>query len=96
VYTKFRDNDDYKVLLLTNSGSEGLNLSNCKYLIEYDLADSYAIQTQRHGRIERADSIHDNTIVYQIIATDSYDEIQQKIVSKKESMDFELIKTLNR
>lgn len=95
VYTKFRDNDDYKVLLLSNSGAEGLNLSKCKYLIEYDIADSYAIQTQRHGRLERADSIHDNVTVYQIIAKDSWDEIQLKIVEKKEKYDIELIKSIS-
>lgn len=92
VYNKFRDQDDYKVLFITNAGSEGLNLSRCKYLIEYDLAESYAIQTQRHGRIERADSIHDTAIVYQLICNKSWDEIALKIIEKKEGYDFELFK----
>jgi SNF2 family DNA or RNA helicase len=94
VYDKFRDNDEYKVLILSNAGNEGFNLSKCKYLIEYELADSYAIQTQRHGRLERADSIHDNVIVYQLIALDSWDEIQVRVVAKKENYDLELIKSL--
>ena len=94
VYTKFRDMDNYKVLVASDAGSTGINMSLCKYVIEYDLADSYAIQTQRHGRIERADSIHDNVFVYQLIANDSYDEIAYKIVSKKEGYDYELIKRL--
>lgn len=94
VYDKFRDNDEYKVLLLSDAGAEGLNLSKCKYLIEYDIANSYAVQTQRHGRLERADSIHDNVCVYQIIAENSWDEIAIKIVEKKENYDLELIKSL--
>lgn len=94
VYEKFRDNDDYKVLLMTDAGAEGLNLSKCKYLIEYDLAESYGIQTQRHGRVERSDSIHETVFVYQLIANESWDEIQQKIVEKKEGYDYELIKSL--
>ena len=94
VYTKFRDMDNYKVLIASDAGSTGINMSLTKYVIEYDLADSYAIQTQRHGRIERADSIHDNVFVYQLIANDSYDEIAYKIVSKKEGYDYELIKRL--
>ncbi len=94
VYTKFRDTPDYKILLCTDSLAEGANLSSCKYLVEYDLANSYAIQTQRHGRIERADSIHDNVFVYQIIANESYDEVAFKIVSKKEGYDYELIKRI--
>ena len=94
IYTKFRDTDEYKVLIATDAMAEGANLSKCKYVIEYDLADSYAIQTQRHGRVERADSIHDNVFIYQIIANESWDEVQYKIVSKKEGYDFELIKKL--
>lgn len=94
VYTNFRDKDEYKVLLCSDAGAEGLNLSKCKYLIEYDLADSYAIQTQRHGRVERADSIHDNVFAYQLIANESWDEVAFKIVQKKESYDFELIKKI--
>ena len=93
-YDKFRDNDEYKVLLGTDAMSEGVNLTCCKYLIEYELANSYAIQTQRHGRLERADSIHSNVFVYQLIMKDSWDEIQQKIISKKENYDFELIKNI--
>lgn len=83
IYTKFRDNDEYKVLIATNSLAEGANLSRCMYLIEYELADSYAIQTQRHGRLERADSIHSNVFVYQLTVNDSWDDIQYKVINKK-------------
>lgn len=92
-YTKFRDNDDYKVLLASNAGAEGINLSQCKYLIEIEPAESYAIQTQRHGRLERSDSIHDTVFVYQLICNDSWDEVALKIVSKKEAFDIELIRS---
>lgn len=92
VYTKFRDNDAYKMLLCSDAGAEGLNASRCKYLIEYEAADSYAIQTQRHGRLERADSIHDTVFVYQLIVKDSYDEIGQKIINKKRKYDAEIVK----
>lgn len=92
VYDRFRDSDEYNILLASDAGAEGLNLSNCKYLIEYDLAESYAIQTQRHGRIERADSVHETVFVYQLIANKSWDEIAQKIIEKKENYDNELIR----
>lgn len=93
-YTKFKENDEYKVLLCSDAGAEGLNMGHCKYLIEYDLAISYAIQTQRHGRLERADSVHNNVIVYQLIANNSWDEIQERIVEKKEGFDMDIIKSL--
>ena len=95
-YTKFKEDPEYKVLLCSDAGAEGLNMGHCKYLIEYDLAISYAIQTQRHGRLERADSVHDNVIVYQLIGNDSWDTIQQKIVEKKEGFDSDIIKSFAR
>lgn len=94
IYDKFRDTDSYKVLLGTDAMAEGANLSKCKYLIEYDLANSYAIQTQRWGRLERADSVHSTVYVYQLIMVNSWDEIQARIVSKKENYDNTIIKSL--
>ena len=91
IYTKFRDTEEYKILLMSDAGSTGTNASKAQYIIEYDLAESYATQTQRHGRIERADSIHKNVFVYQLIAKNSYDEIQQLIINKKEAYDSNLI-----
>lgn len=93
-YTLFQDDPDYKVLILTEAGNAGISLSKCKNLIEYDLADSYANQTQRHGRIKRADSISRISNVYQIILEDSWDEIQLKIINKKQNYDSDIIKSL--
>ena len=92
VYTKFQGDEKCKVLLLSDALAEGVNISTCKYLIEMEPADSYLIQTQRRGRIERADSIHDTVFVYQLIAQDSYDEIGLKIIEKKERYDAQIIK----
>lgn len=92
VYDKFQgENSTARLLLCSDAGAEGLNLSQCDVLIEYDLADSYAIQTQRHGRVERADSIYDHADVIQLIANHSWDEIQHKIVSKKRNYDRSII-----
>ena len=95
VYNKFQNDDDCKLLLMSDAGAEGFNLSKCKYMCEYEPAASFAIQTQRHGRIERADSIFDTVFVYQLIANGSWDEIAQKIVSKKENYDSTIIKGKN-
>jgi len=90
-YDKFRDNDEYKVLLCSDAGAEGLNLSLCKYMIEMEPAVSYAIQTQRHGRLERADSVHDTVFVTQLITEGSWDEIMMKSIAKKEKYDGSII-----
>lgn len=92
VYNKFQAQDEYGILLCSDAGAEGLNLSATKYLIEYEPAVSYAIQTQRRGRITRADSEHKTVYVYQLIALGSYDEIGLKIVEKKRRYDASAIK----
>lgn len=89
---KFRDNPECKILLLSDAGAEGISLGWCSYLIEMDLANSYAIQTQRHGRIQRADSVSDTAHVYQLIANGSYDEIAMKIINKKEKYDNQIVR----
>ena len=99
-YDLFQENDKYMVLIATNAMSEGISLSKCNYLIEYDLADSYAMQTQRHGRIRRADSINKTSYVYQLIMDEpneeSWDIIAQKIINKKRNYDNDIIQDLNR
>lgn len=86
--------NDLSLLFCITSNKKMISLSKCNYLIEYDLADSYAIQTQRHGRIKRANSIHKIGYIYQIICEDSWDCIQQKIIAKKENYDTTLIQNL--
>ena len=79
----YKTSPNCNILLASDAAEAGLNLPSTKYMIEFDLADSDAKQTQRHGRIARSDSIHKNVIVYQLIAKESYDEIAQMIISKK-------------
>ena len=93
-YTLFQDTDSYKILIMTNAGQAGISLSKCKNLIEYDLADSYANQTQRHGRIKRADSVSRISNVKQLILDDSYDKIAEKIITKKRNYDADIIQSL--
>ena len=99
-YDLFQEDDNYMVLIATNAMSEGISLSKCNYLIEYDLADSYAMQTQRHGRVRRADSVHDTSYVYQLIMDEpneeSWDIIAQKIINKKRNYDNDIIQDLNK
>ena len=83
VLKRHKTMDNHNILLLTDSGEAGLNLSTTRYMIEFELADSAAKQTQRHGRIQRADSIHKNVFVFQLLMRHSWDEIAEKIVSKK-------------
>ena len=69
-----------------------INLSRCSYMIEYEPADSYAVQTQRHGRIQRADSVASTSRVYQLIVLESWDEVATRIIAKKEGYDQKVIR----
>ena len=89
---RFRTDADCKLLLMSNSGAEGINLSECQYLFEMEPAESYATQTQRHGRIERADATHDTAYVIQLLTADSWDEKALKGISRKEGYDATIIK----
>lgn len=84
ILKKYNNTASYKILLLSDSGEAGLNLSTTKYMIEFELADSAAKQTQRHGRIQRADSVHKNVFVYQLLTRNSWDDIAMQIVNKKQ------------
>ena len=95
-YTLFQDTEEYKILIMTSAGEAGISLSKCKNLIEYDLADSYAAQTQRHGRVRRSDSESKISNIYQIILDNSWDEIMLKIINKKQNYDQEIIKDLKK
>ena len=58
------------------------------------------MQTQRHGRIRRADSVNKTSYVYQLIMDEpneeSWDIIAQKIINKKRNYDNDIIQDLNR
>lgn len=89
---RFRTDPNTKLLLMSNSGAEGINLSECQYLFEMEPAESYAIQTQRHGRVERADATHDTAYAIQLLTADSWDEKALKGISRKEGYDATIIK----
>lgn len=84
ILKRYNENPAHQVLLISDAGESGINLQAAKYMIEMDLADSAAKQTQRHGRIQRADSKHSKVFVYQLIMRDSYDDtIALKSIQKK-------------
>ena len=91
IYERFRDDPQCQVLIASNALAEGVSMGWCRYLIEYDLAESYAIQKQRHGRVCRADSRYKRVFIYQVVAENSYDEMAQYTVNKKQSYHNELL-----
>jgi hypothetical protein len=58
-----RDADCYDILVSTDVLSEGLNLQQCRNLINYDLPWNPMRLVQRHGRIDRIGSPHSDVYV---------------------------------
>lgn len=81
------NNGDVNVIVATDAMSEGISLFNCKYLIEYEPAVSYAVQTQRRGRVKRANSASRISYIYQLVTEDSWDNISLKSINKKKGYD---------
>ena len=80
--------EDYKILLVTDSGSEGLNLQFCNTIINYDLPWNPQKIEQRIGRCHRYGQKND-VVVFNLLNTQNVaDKRVYEILSNK----FELFK----
>ena len=55
--------DLYDMLICTDVLAEGLNLQQCRHIINYDLPWNPMRLVQRHGRIDRIGSTHDEVFI---------------------------------
>jgi len=58
IKTTFRESKEIKILLCTESASEGLNLQTCGVLINYEMPWNPMRVEQRIGRIDRIGQVH--------------------------------------
>lgn len=80
--------DDYRILLVTDSGSEGLNLQFCNTVINYDLPWNPQKIEQRIGRCHRYGQKND-VVVFNLLNTQN---VADKRVYEILSQKFELFK----
>ena len=80
--------EDYKILLVTDSGSEGLNLQFCNTIINYDLPWNPQKIEQRIGRCHRYGQKNDVEVFNLLNTQNVADKRVYEILSKK----FELFK----
>lgn len=73
VKNKFRDGD-IKILLATESASEGLNLQTCGVLINYDMPWNPMRVEQRIGRIDRIGQKYDTVWIYNYFYRDTIED----------------------
>ena len=80
-----RDNDLYDLLLTTDVLAEGVNLQQCRNIINYDMPWNPMRLVQRHGRIDRIGSPHSRVFMRTIFPADQLDrllKLEQRILNK--------------
>ena len=72
--TRFKYDDNIKVLLSSEVGSEGLDMQFCCSLINYDLPWNPMVVEQRIGRIDRFGQKSEVVKIYNMVVADSIQE----------------------
>ncbi len=79
------DADLYDVLISTDVLAEGVNLQQCRNIINFDMPWNPMRLVQRHGRIDRIGSPHDSVYLRTIFPADRLDQLlnlEQRILAK--------------
>ena len=76
-------NRELRILVGTDSASEGLNLQTLGSLINIDLPWNPTRLEQRKGRIQRIGQIHDTIYIYNMRYKDSVEDRVHKLLSKR-------------
>lgn len=79
------DTDRYDILITTDILAEGVNLQQCRHIINYDVPWNPMRLVQRHGRIDRINSPHRRVFLRTIFPVDRLDQLlnlEQRILGK--------------
>ena len=80
-----QDADLYDIMVSTDVLAEGVNLQQCRHIINYDMPWNPMRLVQRHGRIDRIGSPHNRVFLRTIFPTDRLDDLlnlEQRILNK--------------
>lgn len=69
--------DKYDLMICTDVLAEGLNLQQCRNIINYDLPWNPMRLVQRHGRIDRLKSPHSDVYMYSFFPDNRLDDLLQ-------------------
>ena len=79
------DDDLYDILVSTDVLAEGVNLQQCRHIVNFDLPWNPMRLVQRHGRIDRIGSPHNRVFLRTIFPADRLDgllNLEQRILDK--------------
>lgn len=74
VVDRFRADDDIRVLLSSEVGSEGLDMQFCDTIVNYDLPWNPMVVEQRIGRIDRIGQASEKIFIYNFVVKGSITE----------------------
>ena len=80
-----QDADLYDLLISTDVLAEGVNLQQCRHIVNFDMPWNPMRLVQRHGRIDRIGSPHNRVFVRTIFPVDRLDQLlnlEQRILDK--------------
>lgn len=86
----FNEDPQYKIMILSEAGSAGLNLQSASYVVNYDSPWSIAKLEQREGRAHRIGQTKPVT-VYNLIARGTIDEYVLKVLKTKNLLSLEVL-----
>lgn len=90
IVNQFRDNEDMKVIIMTEAGSYGLNLQAASYVFHYDASWSIGKLEQREGRAHRVGQTKPVT-VYHLIARNTIDEYVLRVLKGKRDISDKIL-----
>ncbi len=79
------DDDLYDLMIATDVLAEGVNLQQCRHIINFDMPWNPMRLVQRHGRIDRIGSPHNRVFMRTIFPVDRLDDLlnlEQRILGK--------------
>ena len=80
-----KDNDRYDILITTDVLAEGVNLQQCRHIVNFDMPWNPMRLVQRHGRIDRIGSPHNRVFLRTIFPVDRLDRLlnlERRILDK--------------
>ena len=80
-----RDADQFDLMITTDVLAEGVNLQQCRHIVNYDMPWNPMRLVQRHGRIDRIGSPHSRVFLRTIFPADRLDQLlnlEQRILGK--------------
>jgi SNF2 family DNA or RNA helicase len=85
---KFLNDDECRIIIMSDAGAEGYNLQNASHLINFDEPWNPATLDQRNGRIRRIGSKWKDIFITNLITRNSVDiQIHETITKKRKYFD---------